>query len=53
VLLSIIDVEFGKEKEKIENIIETLEKYWKNNHDLRLGQIISNAGIYNGYNDNP
>ena len=31
-----------REKERIDRILEKLEKYWKANPDLRLGQIIAN-----------
>lgn len=45
-----VKVDFNRDKKEIEDIIEKLETYWKNNYDLRFGQIISNAGAYNGYN---
>lgn len=46
-----IEVDFGRSKARIEDIIEKLEIYWKDNPDLRFGQIISNAGIYNNHKD--
>ena len=32
-----------KEKERIDIVLNELEKYWKKNPDLRLGQIIANC----------
>ena len=40
-----------RDPERIPAILKELEKYWNDNPDLRLGQIISNFSQKAGYSD--
>lgn len=40
-------------KERIPRILEKLEEYWKDNQDLRLGQILSNASYIKNHTNDP
>jgi uncharacterized protein YihD (DUF1040 family) len=42
-----------RDKERIDEILNHLEEYWKENPDLRLSQIICNIGTDNGYGQDP
>lgn len=39
-----------RDPNRIDRMIEILRKYWKNNPDLRLGQIIFNANYHVNHN---
>lgn len=40
-----------RDPKRIDPLLEELRKYWKNNPDLRLGQIISNTARIAGHSD--
>jgi uncharacterized protein YihD (DUF1040 family) len=41
-----------RDPERIDEVLEELEEYWKENPDLRLGQIIANIAQYRcGFTD--
>lgn len=40
-----------RDPERIDEIISELEEYWKDNPQLRLGQILGNAAAFTGYNE--
>lgn len=42
-----------RDPDRINKILDDLEEYWKENPDLRLAQIIGNAGQENGYDKDP
>lgn len=42
-----------RDPERIDEILELLEMYWKKNPDLRLGQIVVNISQSEGYGSEP
>ena len=44
-------INLGRDLRQINNILSELEEYWKRHPDLRLGQIVTNASIDQGYQD--
>lgn len=42
-----------RDKNRIDEVLEELEEYWKENPDLRLSQIVGNAGQDRGYGTDP
>jgi uncharacterized protein YihD (DUF1040 family) len=38
-----------REEQRIDDLLDKLEEYWRSNPDLRLVQIIGNAGQDRGY----
>jgi uncharacterized protein YihD (DUF1040 family) len=43
----------ARDKERIDEVLESIEEYWRENPDLRLSQIICNVGTENGYGKDP
>lgn len=42
-----------RDENRIDEVLEELEDYWKDNPDLRLAQIIGNAGQESQYGTDP
>lgn len=42
-----------RDPERIDNVLDVLERRWKDAPDLRLAQIVGNAGQANGYGTDP
>lgn len=42
-----------RDDERIDRLLDALEERWKENPDLRLAQIVGNAGQENGYGKDP
>lgn len=42
-----------RDKKRINEVLQELEEYWKDNPDLRLAQIIGNAGQENLHGRDP
>lgn len=42
-----------REEERIDDVLDELEEYWRRNPDLRLAQIIGNAGQDIGHGKDP
>lgn len=38
-----------RDPDRIDEVLDELEDYWKDNPDLRLGQIVGNAALRRGY----
>lgn len=42
-----------RDPDRIDNVLDALEAYWTDNPDLRLAQIVGNAGQRNGFGTDP
>jgi uncharacterized protein YihD (DUF1040 family) len=42
-----------RDKDRIDEVLEEIETYWKENPDLRLAQIVVNISQENGYGKDP
>lgn len=42
-----------RDKERIDEVLDELETYWKDHHDMRLGQILSNISQRENSSNDP